>query len=166
MGAPRHLGREVPRISLPILVAFLGPLSRPKLPSVFPGVPRYPFQRPGTNPTRPYRTPITRYIQKLPLVRRGYRSLFLCSMLCTCATRAVLTEFSPFRDMYAPSCALRTYLRAVWWSHLELGRGVYIRGYCIYIGYVYIYIYIYIYIWITRRFPPPLWTLVCDLGPH
>ena len=23
--------------------------------------------------------------------------------------------------MYAPLCALRTYLRAVWWSHLELG---------------------------------------------
>ena len=36
----------------------------------------------------------------------------------------VLTEFSPFQHMYAPLCALRTYLRAVWWSHLELGRGV------------------------------------------
>ena len=36
----------------------------------------------------------------------------------------VLTEFSPFRPVYAPSCALRTYLRAVWRSHLELGRGV------------------------------------------
>ena len=35
----------------------------------------------------------------------------------------VLTEFSPFQDMYAPVCALRTYLRAVWWSHLELGEG-------------------------------------------
>ena len=34
----------------------------------------------------------------------------------------VLTEFSPFR--HAPRCALRTYLRAEWWSHLELGRGV------------------------------------------
>ena len=33
----------------------------------------------------------------------------------------VLTEFSPFHHMYAPLCALRTYLRAVWWSHLELG---------------------------------------------
>ena len=33
----------------------------------------------------------------------------------------VLTEFSPFHHMYAPPCALRTYLRAVWWSHLELG---------------------------------------------
>ena len=36
----------------------------------------------------------------------------------------VLTEFSPFHHVYAPRCALRTYLRAVWWSHLELGRGV------------------------------------------
>ena len=35
-----------------------------------------------------------------------------------------LTQFSPFRHMYAPSCTLRAYLRAVWWSHLELGRGV------------------------------------------
>ena len=26
----------------------------------------------------------------------------------------VLTEFSPFHHMYAPLCALRTYLRAVW----------------------------------------------------
>ena len=32
----------------------------------------------------------------------------------------VLTEFSPFHHRYA----LRTYLRAVWWSHPELGRGV------------------------------------------
>ena len=32
-----------------------------------------------------------------------------------------LTEFSPFHHMYAPLCALRTYLRAVWWGHLELG---------------------------------------------
>ena len=39
----------------------------------------------------------------------------------------VLTEFSPFHHMCAPLCALRTYLRAVWWSHLELGEG------CIYI---------------------------------
>ena len=30
----------------------------------------------------------------------------------------VLTELSPFHHMYAPLCALRTYLRAVWWSHL------------------------------------------------
>ena len=35
----------------------------------------------------------------------------------------VLTQFSPFHHMYAPLCALRTYLRAVWWSHLELGEG-------------------------------------------
>ena len=35
----------------------------------------------------------------------------------------VLTEFSPFHHMYAPLCARRTYLRAVWWSYLELGEG-------------------------------------------
>ena len=33
----------------------------------------------------------------------------------------VLTECSPFHHMYAPRGALCTYLRAVWWSHLELG---------------------------------------------
>ena len=43
----------------------------------------------------------------------------------------VLTEFSPFHHMYAPLCALRTYLRAVWWSHLELGEGCRL---CIYIS--------------------------------
>ena len=36
----------------------------------------------------------------------------------------VSTDFNPFRHVYAPNCTLRTYLRAVWWSHLELGRGV------------------------------------------
>ena len=35
-----------------------------------------------------------------------------------------LNEFGAFHHMYAPLCALRTHLRAVWWSHLELGRGV------------------------------------------
>ena len=49
----------------------------------------------------------------------------------------VLTEFSPFHHMYAPLCALRTYLRAVWWSHLELGEGCRLED-------IYIYIYIYI----------------------
>ena len=48
----------------------------------------------------------------------------------------VLTKFSPFHHMYAPSCTLHTYLGAVWWSHLELGRGVQIRGY------IHIYIYV------------------------
>ena len=48
----------------------------------------------------------------------------------------VLTEFSPFHHMYAPLCALRTYLRAVWWSHLELGEGCRLED-------IYIYIYIY-----------------------
>ena len=50
----------------------------------------------------------------------------------------VLTEFSPFHHMYAPLCALRTYLRAVWWSHLELGEGCRLED-------IYIYIYIYYY---------------------
>ena len=36
----------------------------------------------------------------------------------------VLTEFSPFHHMYAPLCALRPYLRAVWWSNLELGGDI------------------------------------------
>ena len=49
----------------------------------------------------------------------------------------VLTEFSPFHHMYAPLCALCTYLRAVWWSHLELGEGCRLED-------IYIYIYIYI----------------------
>ena len=35
-----------------------------------------------------------------------------------------LTQLSPFRHMYAASCTLHAYLSAVWWSHLELGRGV------------------------------------------
>ena len=46
----------------------------------------------------------------------------------------VLTEFSPFHHMYAPLCARRTYLRAVWWSHLELGEGCRLED-------IYIYIY-------------------------
>ena len=54
----------------------------------------------------------------------------------------VLTEFSPFHHMYAPLCALRPYLRAVWWSHLELGEGCRLED---------IYIYIYIYICAGRR---------------
>ena len=36
----------------------------------------------------------------------------------------VLIDISQFCHMYAPSCTLRTHLRAVWWSHLELRRGV------------------------------------------
>ena len=49
----------------------------------------------------------------------------------------ILTGFSPFDHMYARPCALPTYLSAMWWSPLELGKG------CIYI-YIYTYIYIYI----------------------
>ena len=47
----------------------------------------------------------------------------------------VLTKFSPFHHMYAPLCARRTYLRAVWWSHLELGEGCRLEDICIYIYY-------------------------------
>ena len=47
----------------------------------------------------------------------------------------VLTEFSPFHHIYTPRCALRTYFRAVWWSHLELGEGCRLED-------IYIYIYI------------------------
>ena len=36
----------------------------------------------------------------------------------------VWTQFSPLCHMYAPSCTLHTYLRAILWSHVELGRGV------------------------------------------
>ena len=61
-------------------------ISRPQLRSGFRGVQKSPLQRPGTNPSRPYRTPIITYIYKMPPVRRGYCSLFLCSILCTCAT--------------------------------------------------------------------------------
>ena len=35
----------------------------------------------------------------------------------------ILTQFSPFRHMWAPNCTLFTYVRAVSWGHLELGRG-------------------------------------------
>ena len=48
----------------------------------------------------------------------------------------VLTEFSLFHHMYAPLCALRPYLRAMWWSHLELGEGCRLED-------IYIYIYYY-----------------------
>ena len=57
----------------------------------------------------------------------------------------VLIEFSPFHHMYAPLCALRTYLRAVWWSHLELGEGCQLED---------IYIYIYIYCLTVRTWVP------------
>ena len=50
----------------------------------------------------------------------------------------VLTEFSPFHHVYAPVCALRTYLMAVWWSHRELGEGCRLED-------IYIYIYPLIY---------------------
>ena len=49
----------------------------------------------------------------------------------------VLTKFSPFHHMYAPLCALCTYIRGVWWIHLELGEGCRLED-------IYIYIYIYI----------------------
>ena len=69
----------------------------------------------------------------------------------------VLTKFSPFHHMYAPLCAFRTYLRALWWSHLELGEGCRLEDIYIYIYiyiYICIYIYIYIYIYITTPLSP------------
>ena len=69
----------------------------------------------------------------------------------------VLTEFSPFHHMYAPLCALHTYLRAVCWSHLELGEGGRLEDTYIYIYiYIYIYTYIYIYIYIYPLIYTPL----------
>ena len=62
----------------------------------------------------------------------------------------VMTEFSPFHHMSAPLCALRTYLTAVWWSHLELGEGCRLED---------IYIYIYIYI-SSNLHPSPMPTLL------
>ena len=62
----------------------------------------------------------------------------------------VLTEFSPSHHMYARLCALRTYLRAVWWSHLELGEGCRLEDI-----YICIYIYIYIYIYMAQGGCPP-----------
>ena len=48
-----------------------------------------------------------------------------CSNKCFELTfEPVLMELSPYHHVYAPRCAFRTYLRAAWWSHLELGRGV------------------------------------------
>ena len=41
----------------------------------------------------------------------------------------VLTHFRPFRQMYLPSGTLRTYVRAILWNHLTLGRGGSIRKY-------------------------------------
>ena len=66
----------------------------------------------------------------------------------------VLTEFRPFHHVYAPLCALRRYLRAMWWSHLELGEGCRLED---------IYIYIYIY-GIRCEAPPPPGTYGPGLG--
>ena len=77
----------------------------------------------------------------------------------------VLTEFSPFHHTYAPLCALRTYLRAVWWSHLELGEGCRLEDIYIYIYtymYIYIYIYMYIYIYISCSI---IGQMRCPCGP-
>ena len=48
----------------------------------------------------------------------------------------VLTEFSPSHHMYAPLCALCTYLGAVRWSNLELGEACRLED-------IYIYVYIF-----------------------
>ena len=56
-----------------------------------------------------------------------------------------LTEFSPFHHTYAPLCALRTYVGAEWWSHLELGEACRLED---------IYIYIHVDIYITTPLSP------------
>ena len=60
----------------------------------------------------------TRFSKSDPGPFRMLKQVFLAHF------EPVLTEFSPFHHRYAPFCALRRYLRAVWWSHPELGRGV------------------------------------------
>ena len=84
-----------------------------------------------------------------------------CSNKCFLARfERVLTDFSPFHHMYAPLCALRMHLGAVWWCHLELGEGcsniyiyIYIYIYvCIY-GAIWRYIYMYIYMALSREVP-------------
>ena len=60
----------------------------------------------------------TRFSKSDPGPFRMLKQVFLAHF------EPVLTEFSPFHHRYAPFCALRTYLRAVWWSHPKLGRGV------------------------------------------
>ena len=66
----------------------------------------------------------------------------------------VLTEFSPFHHMYAPLCALRTYLRAVCvepYIYIYIYIFIYIHIYIYIYIYIYFHIYIYIYIYIERR---------------
>ena len=60
----------------------------------------------------------------------------------------VLTEFSLFHHMYAPLCALRTYLGAVWWSHVELGEGCRLEDIYTYITHTHTHTYIYISVYI------------------
>ena len=74
----------------------------------------------------------TRFSKSDPGPFRMLKQVFLARF------EPVLTEFSPCHHMYAPLCALGKYLRAVWWSHLELGEGCRLED-------IYIYIYIYIY---------------------
>ena len=47
---------------------------------------------------------------------------------------------APFRHMYAPSCTLRTHLRAVWWSHLEMEEECRLEDIYIYMYILHIYI--------------------------
>ena len=66
----------------------------------------------------------------------------------------VLTEFSPFHHWYAPLCALRTYLRDVWCSHLELAEGCRLED---------IYIYIYMYVCVASGCLEADWVLAPDM---
>ena len=78
----------------------------------------------------------------------------------------ILTEFS---HIYAPLCALHTYLGAVWWSHVEFAEGCRLEDIYIYIYisiyiYIYIYRYRYIYIYIYIYIYPPIYTPLPTLG--
>ena len=56
--------------------------------------------------------------------KSDFRPFGMLKQVFSAHLEPVLMEFSLFHHVYAPRCAFRTYPRAVWWSHLELGRGV------------------------------------------
>ena len=46
--------------------------------------------------------------------QKWVHNLFFQKQVFLARFEPALMEFSPFHHMYAPLCALRTYLRAVW----------------------------------------------------
>ena len=56
--------------------------------------------------------------------KSDFRPFGMLKQVFSAHLEPVLMEFSLFHHVYAPRCAFRTYPRAVWWSHLELGRRV------------------------------------------